>query len=469
MSTMFPSRREMLARCGVGMGLLGLAPLLAEAGADNSNPLLPKLPHFPAKVKRVIHIFANGGPSQIDTFDPKPALLKYAGKALPVGNLATERRTGAAFPSPFKFQKYGKSGIEVSEIFAHTAKHIDDICVIRSMHADVPNHEPSFLLMNTGESRLVRPSMGSWVTYGLGTENQNLPAYVTMCPGGMPLMESQNWQSAFLPGIFQGTYVDTRHSDPEKLLENIRNKSLSGPAQRKQLDLLNALNRMHQTARDPDPRLESRIASFELAYRMQAEATDAFDTRKETKATLEAYGPGEQARSLLTARRLVERGVRFVQVSHAPVQPWDSHDDIEINHRRLAKEIDQPISALITDLKRLGLFDSTLIIWGGEFGRTPVVELPQPGSNAGKVNGRDHNHWGFTVWLAGGGVKGGTVVGATDEFGFKAVENKVHVHDLHATILHLLGFDHEKFTYRYAGRDFRLTDVHGRVVKEVLA
>ncbi len=473
---MFPvSRREMLGRAGVGMGMLGLQALLgdsgllaAEAKTDSTNPLAPKAPHFAPKAKRVIHLFANGGPSQVDTFDPKPELTKYAGKAIPL-KLATERKTGAAFPSPFKFQKYGKSGIEVSEIFAKTAAHIDDICVIRSMHADVPNHEPSFLLMNTGESRLVRPSMGSWVTYGLGTENQNLPAYVSMCPGGMPLLESQNWQSAFLPGIFQGSYVDTRSTDPEKLIENIRNKIAPDGAQRKQLDLLMKLNRQHQSSRDADPQLEARIQSFELAYRMQSEATDAFDVSKETKQTLEAYGPGEQARSILLARRLVERGVRFVQVSHAPVQPWDSHDDLEKEHRRLAGQIDQPIAALIADLKRLGLFDSTLIIWGGEFGRTPVVEMPTPGSNAGKINGRDHNHWGFTVWMAGGGVKGGMTYGATDEFGFRAEENKVHVHDLHATILHLLGFDHEKFTYRYAGRDFRLTDVHGKVVKAILA
>ena len=473
---MFPfSRRDMLGQCGVGMGLLGLQALLsdsgllaAEAKGDSANPLAPKAPHFAPKAKRVIHLFANGGPSQVDTFDPKPELAKYAGKALPL-TLRTERKTGAAFPSPFKFQKYGKSGIEVSEIFAKTAAHIDDICVIRSMHADVPNHEPSFLLMNTGESRLVRPSMGSWVTYGLGTENQNLPAYVAMCPGGMPLLESQNWQSAFLPGIFQGSYVDTRSTDPEKLIENIRNKVAPDGAQRKQLDLLMKLNRQHQAARDADPQLEARIQSFELAYRMQSEATDAFDVSKETKKTLEAYGPGEQARSILLARRLVERGVRFVQVSHAPVQPWDSHDNLEKEHRRLAGQVDQPIAALIADLKRLGLFDSTLIIWGGEFGRTPVVEMPTPGSNAGLINGRDHNHWGFTVWMAGGGVKGGMTYGATDEFGFKAEENKVHVHDLHATILHLLGFDHEKFTYRYAGRDFRLTDVHGKVVKGILA
>jgi hypothetical protein len=475
---MFPlemSRREMLTRSGVGMGLVGLTQLLGDAGLLTQhakgavNPLEPKKPHFPAKAKHVIHLFANGGPSQVDTFDPKPSLAKYAGKSLPTGNLRTERKTGAAFPSPFKFEKRGQSGLEVSEIFSHTAKHIDDICVIRSMYADVPNHEPSFLLMNTGEPRLIRPSVGSWVTYGLGTENQNLPGFVAMCPGGYPLQEAQNWQAGFLPGVFQGTYIDSKNTDVEKLVEYVKNKTAPGPAQRKQLDLLAKLNQMHQAERPNDPQLEARIQSFELAYRMQSEAADAFDLSKEPRKILDAYGPGDQARSILLARRLVQRGVRFVQVSHGPVQPWDSHDDLEIQHRRLAGQVDRAIAALITDLKRLGLFESTLILWGGEFGRTPVVEMPTPGANAGKINGRDHNHWGFTVWMAGGGVKGGQAVGATDEFGYKAVENRIHVHDLHATMLHLLGFDHEKFTYRYAGRDFRLTDVNGRVVKEVLA
>ena len=469
------SRRELLSRAGVGMGLIGLAQLMGDAGLlaaapiDPAKPLAPRAPHFPAKAKHVIHIFANGGPSQVDTFDPKPMLAKYAGKTLPTANLKTERRTGAAYPSPFEFKKYGQSGVEVSELFAETAKHIDDICVVRSMYADVPNHEPSFLLMNTGDGRLVRPSLGSWVTYGLGTENQNLPGFVAMCPGGVPLMESQNWQCGFLPGVYQGSYVDTQHTAIDKLIENVRNTTAPPGEQRRQLDLLAKLNQAHQADRPNDPLLEARIQSFELAYRMQSEAADAFDTTMEPKHVLDSYGPGPQAKSLLLARRLVERGVRFVQVSHAPVQPWDSHDDIEVNHRRLAGQIDRGIAALISDLKRLGLFDETLILWGGEFGRTPVVELPTPGANQGKVNGRDHNHWGFSVWLAGGGVKGGTVVGATDEFGFRAVEDKVHVHDLHATMLHLLGFDHEKLTYRYAGRDFRLTDVHGRVVKEMLA
>lgn len=337
------------------------------------------------------------------------------------------------------------------------------------MHANVPNHEPSLLLMNCGEARLIRPSMGSWLTYGLGTENQNLPGFIAMCPGGYPIQESQNWQAGFLPGIYQGTYIDTNQTEVNKLIENIRNKNLSLEKQRQQLDLLQKLNSLHVKDRLTDPILESRIQSFELAYRMQMDAADAFDVSKESKHVLEMYGPGVQARQILIARRLLERGVRFVQVWHGAGQPWDSHDDIEINHRRLAKECDRAIWALLSDLKQRGMLDDTLVIWGGEFGRTPTVELPTPGANAGKINGRDHNHHGFSMWLAGGGVKGGTVVGNTDEFGFAAQDNKVHVHDLHATMLQLLGFDHEKLTYRYAGRDFRLTDVHGRVVNDIIA
>ena len=459
----------MLERSAMGMGALALGSMLQSADASEANPLAVRKPHFAAKAKRVIHLFMNGGPSHVDTFDPKPSLEKYAGKALPTDNPKTERKTGAAFPSPFKFQKYGQSGIEVSELFEKTAQHIDNMCIIRSMHANVPNHEPSLLLMNCGEARLIRPSMGSWLTYGLGTENQNLPGFIAMSPGGNPIQESQNWQAGFLHGIYQGTYIDTNQTEVNKLIENIRNKNLSLVKQRQQLDLLQKLNSLHINDRSSDPILESRIQSFELAYRMQMDAADAFDVSKESKHVLEMYGPGVQARQILIARRLLERGVRFVQVWHGAGQPWDSHDDIEINHRRLAKECDQAIWALLSDLKQRGMLDDTLVIWGGEFGRTPTVELPTPGANAGKINGRDHNHHGFSMWLAGGGVKGGTVVGNTDEFGFAAQDNKVHVHDLHATMLQLLGFDHEKLTYRYAGRDFRLTDVHGRVVEDIIA
>jgi hypothetical protein len=471
------TRREFLSRCGLGMGAVSLASLFGDFGVLNSaqanegftNPLTPKQPHFPAKAKHVIHIFANGGPSHVDTFDPKPALARLAGKPLPMENLRTERKTGAAFPSPFKFQKYGQSGIEVSELFQHVAESIDDIAVVRSMHADVPNHEPSLLLMNCGEARSIRPSVGSWVTYGLGSENQNLPGFISMCPGGYPIQESQNWQSGFLPGVYQGTYIDTQHTKIEKLIEHIKNNYTSLPEQRQQLDLLQQLNERHRAKRKEDAQIEARIQSFELAYRMQMDATDAFDITREPESIRKMYGEGTQARQILIARRLIERGVRFVQVWHGAGQPWDNHDDIEVNHRRLAKECDQAIGALLKDLKQRGLLESTLVIWGGEFGRTPTVELPTPGSNAGKINGRDHNHYGFTTWLAGGGVRGGYVHGATDEFGFQAAENKVHVHDLHATMLWLLGFDHEKLTFRSAGRDFRLTDVHGHVVKELLA
>jgi hypothetical protein len=469
------TRRELLQRCGMGYGALALESLLARPGealageTSGANPLAARVPHFAPRAKHVIHLFMNGGPSHLDTFDPKPLLAKYHGKDLPTANLATERPTGAALASPFTFRQYGESGIEVSDLFSHTARSIDDIAVIRSMHADVPNHEPSLMLMNCGEARQIRPSMGSWISYGLGSENQNLPAFVAMCPGGYPIQETQNWQSGFLPGVYEGMYLDTTHTAVDKLIEHIRSERTFTPRQEAELGLLAKLNRRHQQARQEDAAIEARIRSFELGFRMQSEATDAFDVTREPKHVLDMYGPGVQARQILIARRLVERGVRFVQVWHGAGQPWDSHDDLEIQHRRLAAECDRAIGALLVDLKQRGLLEETLVVCGGEFGRTPSVELPKQGSNAGKVNGRDHNHYGFTTWLAGGGVRGGYVHGATDEFGFKAVENRVHVHDLHATILHLLGFDHERLTYRYAGRDFRLTDVHGRVVRELVA
>ena len=472
----FCSRRELLSRMGNGFAALGLMGVLGESafassvpqGAVRLNPLAPKAPMFAAKAKRVIFLFMNGGPSQVDTFDPKPMLAKYAGQAIPL-QLPTERRTGAALPSPYKFQKYGQSGIEVSEIFPNVAKHVDDMVVIRSMHADVPNHEPSLVLMNCGDARMPRPAMGSWTLYGLGTENQNLPGFIAMCPGGFPIQETQNWQSGFLPGVLAGTYIDPKNRDIERLIENVRNNYTLPSEQRAQLDLVQRLNQKHLARRQGDAALEARIQSFELAYRMQSEATDAFDVSKESVAAQEMYGPGDFARQCLMARRLAERGVRFIQLYHGAGQPWDSHDDLEVAHRNLAREADQGIGALLTDLKQRGMLDETLVIWGGEFGRTPTVEMPTPGSNAGKMNGRDHNHYGFTMWMAGGGVKGGTVYGATDEFGFRAQEKPMHVHDLHATILHLLGFDHTKLTYRHAGRDYRLTDVHGNVVHDIVA
>ncbi len=472
----FLTRRELLTRVGMGFGSLALGNLLGtgSAGAAPLNPLAVRSPRFVPKAKRVVHLFMNGGPSHVDTFDPKPMLTKHDGKALP-NLLKTERPTGAGLASPFTFEKYGKSGLEISELFGNVAQHADDICVIRSMHADVPNHEPSLGLMNCGESRLHRPSLGSWVNYGLGSENQNLPGYIAMCPGGMPIRRTKNWQSAFLPSAYQGTYINTNHETVDKLVEFIKNPTLDRKQQRRQLDLLAELNEAHLAARQDDAQLEARVQSYELAYRMQVEASDAFDISKEPEWVHQMYGtkPGGEgafARQCLITRRLLERGVRFIQLWSGDGQPWDNHDEI-LEHKPLAGRTDQPIAALMTDLKMRGLFDETLLIWGGEFGRTPAVELPTPGSNAGKQRGRDHNHYGFTTWLAGGGVKGGHVHGATDEFGFAAVEDPVHVRDLHATILALLGFDHSTFTYRYAGLDYRLTGVtdEAKVIHDIIA
>ena len=444
------------------MGALGLAGLLqAETESKRSGI------HFPPKAEHVIHIFLNGGMSQVDTFDPKPELTKRGGQMLPFDNLQTERKTGVALPSPFEFSQHGESGIPISDLFPSVAKCADDLAVIRSMHVELPSHEMSLMLMNTGDMRLVRPSVGSWLTWGMGSENQNLPGFVALCPGGLPVGGAGNWRSAFLPGAYQGTHIDTSNSDPSKLIANLKNSRLSTAEQREQFELLKQLNAKHLETRPGEPAMEARIRSFELAYRMQLEATDAFDTTQEPEHIVKLYGEGPQNRQLLMARRLVERGVRFVQTWHGNLQPWDSHSNIKTEHRKVANECDQGIGALLVDLKQRGLLSKTLVICSGEFGRTPSVELGQNGSGAGQ--GRDHNHWGFSLWMAGGGIKGGTIYGATDEFGFKAVENPVSAHDLHATILHLMGIDHERFTYRYAGRDFRLTDVFGRVVHDIIA
>ena len=463
------SRRSLLQRSALGLGSLGLSDLLSGngllTGAENpgAGPLAARATHFAPRAKRVIHFFLNGGPSHVDTFDPKPALAKYAGK--PLGEtLTTERKTGAAFPSPFKFDRYGECGLEVSEIFSRTAQHADDIAVIRSMYAQVPNHEPSLMLMNCGDSVQARPSMGAWTTYGLGSENENLPGFIAMCPDGLPIKGNENWQSSFLPGAFQGTYIDSKQKEISRLIENIDHPQLADVDQRRQLNLLERWNKRHEAAR-LDGRLNARIQSYELAYRMQAEASDAFDISKEPKHIREAYGTAVHGRQTLIARRLLERGVRYVQLWHGKGQPWDNHEKIEETHRKRAAEIDQPIAALLGDLKQRGMLEDTLVLWGGEFGRTPTVELAGGKSKLG----RDHNHYGFSVWMAGGGIKGGTTYGATDEFGFKAVENPVSVHDLHATMLHLLGLDHERLTYRYAGRDFRLTDVSGKVIHDIIA
>lgn len=463
-----PTRRDLLQRFGTGLGVLGLANLLGcdgvlgqepQAMGSTQSPLAPKSPMFPARAKRIIHLFMNGGPSQVDTFDPKPSLAKYDGQRPPGADLKTERKTGGLMKSPFKFDRHGQSGLEISDIFPHLSTCADDLCVIRSMHTNIPNHEPSLLMMTSGETQPTRPSMGSWLLYGLGTENQNLPGFVVLCPG-KPVVGPALWGNRFLPGIYQGAQINNSKMDPKSVIRDISNTSISPNAQREQLDLLKQLNTMHLDQRGgSDNPLEARIQSMEMAFRMQTEAQEVFDLSQETQATRDAYGKGEFADGCLAARRLVERGVRMVQVFYGNGQPWDDHDNIA-EHAKKAQAVDQPIAALIKDLKSRGLFDDTLILWGGEFGRTPVSE----GSK-----GRDHNNHGFSVWLAGGGVRGGMAYGATDEFGFAAIENKVHVHDLHATLLHLMGIDHEKLTYRYSGRDFRLTDVHGRVVKEIIA
>ncbi len=452
------SRRDLLRRAGGGFASLGLASVLADQTASaTDHPLLPKASHFQPKAKRIIHLFMNGGPSQVDTFDPKPALEKYHGQRPPGAERKTERRTGGLFKSPFQFKQSGESGIPVSEIFPEVAKCIDDICVIRSMHTDVPNHEPSLLMMNSGITQPIRPSMGSWLCYGLGAENQNLPGFVVLCPG-KPVVGPQLWSNGFLPGIYQGCHIDKL--DPKHIVDHINNTQLSPDTQRQQLDLINRLNRIHLADRGGDDQLESRIQSLEIAFRMQTEAQEAFDITRESKATRDLYGSGQFADSCLAARRLVERGVRMVQVYFGNGQPWDDHGNLENGHRSKAQSSDRAIAGLLRDLKSRGLLEDTLVLWGGEFGRTPVSE---------GQNGRDHNHHGFSVWLAGGGIKGGITYGETDEFGFAAVKNKVHVHDLHATLLHLLGLDHEKLTYRYSGRDFRLTDVHGKVVHDIIA
>jgi len=432
-------------------------------GAADADPLSPKPPHFAPKAKRVIYLFLNGGPSQVDTFDPKPMLDKYNGQPMPSGNLKTERKTGNLLRSPFTFHKYGQSGIEVSEIFPKIGSMIDDICVIRSMYTERPNHEPSLLMLSTGDKLPGRPAMGSWLTYGLGTENQNLPGYIVLCPG-LPVLGHQLWQSAFLPAVYQGTYISLEEKDPKKVIGDIRNAHLTQAQQRKELDLLGNLNRLQLNREGKDPQLEASIQAAEIAFRMQTEAPDAFDITKEPEAVRERYGSHDFGRGCLMARRLVERGVRMVQVYFGNFQPWDNHDDIEL-HRPLAAQADGPIAALLQDLKSSGLLEETVVLIGGEFGRTPAVEV---GGLVKVQNGRDHNNHGFSYLVAGGGFRAGMTYGSTDEFGFRSVENKVHIHDLHATVLNQLGLDHTKLTYFYSGRNFRLTDVAGTVVKDII-
>ncbi|MCA9117872.1 MAG: DUF1501 domain-containing protein [Planctomycetaceae bacterium] len=442
------------------LGLAGLLQneLLAQTARAAATAIGPA-PHFPAKAKRVIVLFMSGGPSQVDTFDPKPMLKKYTGQRPESANIRTASPTTGLMPSEVKFIPSGRSGIPVADTMPKIASHIDDMAIIRSMHTDFPNHAPALCMMNLGTLTPTRPSMGSWTTYGLGSENQNLPGFVVLCPG-KPVVGPKLWGSAFLPGRFQGTHINNTKPQPETMLPNLKNDVLSTDEQRQQLDLINRLNRQHLATHPGDDALETRIRSLELAYRMQMEALDTFDIAHEPEAVREAYGKSNFSQACLMARRLSEKGVRFVQVYYGDRQPWDTHGNHNASNARLCKDIDQPIAALLTDLKQRGLFEETLVVWGGEFGRTPTTQ---------SGDGRDHNPFGFTMWMAGGGIKGGTVYGATDEFGFRAIENKVHVHDLHATMLHLLGLNHEQLTYHYSGRNFRLTDVSGRVVQEIIA
>jgi hypothetical protein len=447
----FRSRRDFLEALTGGFGALAMGDLFAGSAAAATQA-----PHFPPKAKNVIFLFMTGGPSQMDMFDPKPVLAKYAGQRPPTVNLRTERVTGGVLPSPFAFQPRGQSGIEVSELLPELAGVADELCVIRSMYTFNPTHTPARNLMHTGTIVSTRPTLGAWLTYGLGSENKDLPGFVMLSPS----TSSRFSRSGFLPARYQGTHFNISDPDPEKMVQYVRNPELQPEQQRKQIDLVQALNRDHMERFGADPFLEGRIQAMETAYRMQFAALDVFDVRKEPKSIQEEYGEGEFGRSCLLARRLVEQGVRYVHVYFGKGQPWDDHAKINEKLSERCPEMDKGCAALIRDLKRRGLLDQTLVVWGGEFGRTPVSE---------NGDGRDHNPYGFTMWLAGGGVRGGLAYGSTDEFGFQAVDNRVSVHDLHATLLHQVGIDHEKLTYRYAGRDFRLTDVHGNVVTDILA
>ncbi len=445
------SRRSALQSVAAGLGTLALADVL-QAMPGRAPQQLPK-------AKRIIHLFMNGGPFQCDMFDPKPEINRLAGTRPAGADLRTERPTGALMAVPFEFAKHGQSGLEISELLPNTAACADDLCVIRSMHTDNPNHGPALFMMNNGTLTPNRPTLGAWMSYGLGSENENLPNFVACCPG-RPVRFAELWSSGFLPGEHQGMYVNHSNLEPGKMIPFLRNSLTPLEEQKRQLELFQRLNQQHQEQRSGDLVLEARIKAMETAYRMQMEASDAFDINKETLQTRESYGKGHFANGCLLARRLAERGVRFIQVYYGNGQPWDTHSNHTKSTRTLCADIDRPVAALLGDLKSRGMLEDTLVLWGGEFGRTPTTE---------NADGRDHNPWGFTMWMAGGGVRGGMSYGATDEFGFRAVSDKVHVHDLHATLLHLLGFDHEKLTYRHAGRDYRLTDVSGEVVRGILA
>jgi hypothetical protein len=463
------TRRTMLQRSAGGFGWLALQAMLGReaARAAVDNPLAPKQPQFPARAKRIVFLLMKGGPSHVDTFDPKPLLQRDDGKPYPFKQPRVQfAETGKLLKSPWSFKQYGQSGLPVSELFPNVAQCVDDLCIVRSLHGTNPAHGGALLKLHTGSDTQVRPSMGSWVLYGLGTENDNLPGFITICPtlahGGV-----NNWGAAFLPAYCQGTPIGNASIPSDKaLVRHIRNELINGAAQRKQLDFLAKVNREHLALSGPDSALEGRINSFELAYRMQSTMPEAQNVSSETEAMKRMYGMDQPVtenfgRQCLMARRFLERGVRFVQVTHSDGEvQWDQHGNLYKGHSKNAAEVDKPIAGFLTDLKSRGLLDDTLVLWGGEFGRTPTAQ---------GGDGRDHNPNGFTMWMAGGGVKPGIAYGATDDYGYFAQEDKVHIHDLHATILHLLGINHERLTYNYAGRDFRLTDVEGHVVKDIIA
>ena len=471
------NRRQLLQTSAAGFGSLALHALLGQesranlvatqAGKAPAGPQAAKLPMLNARAKRIVFLFMKGGPSHVDTFDPKPLLTRDHGKPLPFDlPRVTFAKQGNLLKSPWKFHRYGESGLPVSELFPNVAKCVDDLCILRSVHGTNPAHGGALLKLHTGTDQFVRPSMGSWVVYGLGTENQNLPAFVTICPtlahGGV-----NNWGSAFLPAHCQGTPIGNASlAASQATVKHIRNRRLSEDLQRQQLEFIKSMNRRHLDTAGRNQALEGRLNSFELAFRMQSKMPDVQDLSSESEATLRLYGIDDAVtedfgRQCLLARRFLERDVRFVQVTHSDSEvQWDQHSNLYHGHTKNAAEVDKPIAGFLQDLKARGMLDDTLVLWGGEFGRTPTAQ---------GTNGRDHNPHGFTMWMAGGGVKGGFAYGATDDYGYYSAVDRMHVHDLHATILHLLGLDHERLTFQYAGRDFRLTDVAGHVAHDILA
>jgi hypothetical protein len=453
-----PSRRMFIESLSAGLGSVALAGMMSPQSVEAAPSGISSLAAVktPPRAKHNIVLFMQGGPSQIDLFDPKPALEKYAGQRPAEANLRTERTTGGLLPSPFSFKKYGRAGTDVSELAPRLAQIVDDLCVVRSMYTFNPTHGPARALMHSGNIAATRPTLGAWLDYGLGSENEDLPGFVVLNPGGGA---GGNARAGFLPSKHQGVGFDCAQTEPEKMIRYLQNRQLSGREQRRQLDLIQELNQHHEARFGQDEFLDGRIQAMETAYRMQSEATDAFDLRQEPEPIRREYGDTPFANGCLLARRLVERGVRSVHVYYGPGQPWDDHSRINKNLRDRCPDMDRATAALICDLKQRGLLDETAVVWGGEFGRTPVSE---------SSDGRDHNPYGYTMFMAGGGFRGGVCHGATDELGFRAVEGRVSIHDLHATLLHVLGIDHEKLTYRYAGRDFRLTDVHGEVMHELL-